>query len=132
MKQLEFAANLFDSALSIGNRINSYWQFFVSLNVVVVGWVLALDRSLSLDVKLVIVGTYAMALIINFAALAREYKLLAAVVAELKLRAKEEELRSSVLREFLSDVNFRQSAFLAVFLQTAFVGLVLYVIFVHG
>lgn len=65
-----------DVALSIGNRMDAQWGFFISIHLALLGGVFFVDKPVSLRGKLVTMSVYVLFAVFNFRALRLQQRLL--------------------------------------------------------
>ncbi len=50
--------DIINVAINIGNRVNYYWSFFVTVNTVIIGWLITVNINFTTELKVVITIPY--------------------------------------------------------------------------
>lgn len=95
-----------DLLVKVGTRVDSIWNFSVSLNTVTIGWIFLIARNqggLASEMRLVVTLVYLVALSMSLFALLKEYGLFLALVDE----AKGSEGEDGPLKQELASLSYR-------------------------
>jgi hypothetical protein len=95
-----------DVALRLGDNVNSLWNFYLTVQLALVGALLAISLRLKTGQKIVATIAFLIFVIVNWTGLMQQYYLLNAAIAELKLQVYTVDLKNDSLKAIIHNVDF--------------------------
>lgn len=105
MKEMEFQETL-DLVFKLDGKIDFLWNFYVGINVVVIGWLLARKERGNLKLKAVLTIVYLLFVGMNLRAILENYAFLNAATEELKLIANTVTFKGDELKEIIQQKSY--------------------------
>lgn len=93
---------LFDVALSVGNRIDVQWGLFITVHLAIFGGIIYVDRPLRLPEKVGAMAIYAAFAALNFRAMRLQMNLMQHAYQEIALLMTEECCMDNLLVQFVA------------------------------
>lgn len=98
--------DLSELILKLADQINFYWNFYVVVNIAILGWILSLNNNPAWPLKTVASAAFLVFLALNITALLRSYIFLQAASLEFKAIAVEFPFKTSDLPDRISRLSF--------------------------
>ena len=117
-----------DVAYKISDKTDKYWNFFVVVHFVIVGWLITGRTDLIILHKTFVTTLYFSCILINYFALTKQYTLFYAIMTEIREQAKNNYFKTNEMNELLKSLNFPKRVHIVNVVHIIFVLFVIYVI----
>lgn len=78
--------DVIDITYKVSDKVDRFWNVFISINLVSIGWLVAYQDNFSISEKIAVSTAYAACLVVNYRAISRQYHMLKIFMEEINYR----------------------------------------------